>query len=59
MRWNMFILEIHEGNIREFRAGFLDDSIDLLLETAIPAGDVVERYLYGYEQIILAVPSEF
>ena len=55
----MFILEIHEGNIREFRAGFLDDSIDLLLETAIPAGDVVERYLYGYEQIILAVPSEF
>ena len=46
-------VEIHEGNIRELRAGLLDDSIDLLLETAIPAGDEVERYLYDYEQIIL------
>ena len=52
-------VEIHEGNIRELRAGLLDDSIDLLLETAIPAGDEVERYLYDYEQIILAVPAEF
>lgn len=52
-------VEIHEGNIKELRAGLLNDSIDLLLETAIPSDDEVERYLYGYEEIILAVPAEF
>lgn len=51
-------VEIHEGNIKELRAGLLNDSIDLLLETAIPADDEVERFLYDYEEIILAVPAE-
>ncbi len=52
-------VEIHEGNIRELGAGLFDDSIDLLLEAAIPADDKVERYLFDYEEIILAVPGEY
>lgn len=51
-------VEIHEGNIKELRAALLNNSIDLLLETALPADDEVERYFYDYEEIILAVPAE-
>ena len=50
-------VEIHEGNIKELKAGLMNGTIDFLLETAIPAGESVERYLFDHEDIILAVPA--
>ena len=52
-------VEIHEGNIKELKAGLMNGTIDFLLETAIPAGESVERYLFDHEDIILAVPADY
>lgn len=52
-------VEIHEGNIRELREGLMNDTIDLLMETAIQDDEDVEKYLFSYEHIILGIPAEY
>lgn len=53
-------IDILEGNIKELRQGLEDETLDLIIETAISMEDQsVERYLYGYEYIVLAVPASY
>lgn len=53
-------IHILEGNIKELRQGLENESLDLIIETAIKAeDDSVDKYYYGRETIILAVPACF
>lgn len=53
-------IDILEGNIKELREGLEEETLDLIIETAIAMEDrTVERYLYGYEYIVLAVPASY
>lgn len=52
-------IELLEGNVRELRRGLEEESLDLVLETALAADDPkLEHFFYKNETIILAVPAE-
>lgn len=51
-------IDLLEGNIKELRKGLEDETLDLVIETAMDREDKeVESFFYKKEQIILAVPS--
>lgn len=53
-------IEVIEGNIRELKEGIENNTIDLILETAISENDENLRvYFYENEHILLAVPSKW
>lgn len=54
------VIELLEGNIRELRNGLENETLDLVIETAIDESDAtVEQFLYAREKIILAVPKAY
>lgn len=51
-------IDIREGNIDELKDGLEEESLDFVMETALPLEDPsVENYFFMSENIILAVPS--
>ena len=53
-------IDLLEGNIRELRRGIQEESLDLIIETALKTGEPgMDTWLYTEESIILAVPAEF
>lgn len=51
-------IDLREGNIRELKEGLENETLDLIMETAVsPADMTIEKYYYNSETIILAVPS--
>lgn len=53
-------IDLVEGNIKELSKGLIDETLDLIIETAVdPNDDRFANYFYKKEQIILAVPSEY
>ncbi|MCI6151635.1 MAG: LysR substrate-binding domain-containing protein [Fusobacterium perfoetens] len=53
-------IEVIEGNIKELKEGLENNSIDLILETAISENDEkLKTYFYKNEHILLAVPSKW
>ena len=50
-------IDLMEGNIKELRAGLKEETLDLVLDTAMDRKDKeVESFFYKKEKIILAVP---
>ena len=57
-RYPKVSVELIEGNIKALRTGLFDESLDLILETAIREDDPeFNVFLYKEETIILAIPS--
>ena len=53
-------IDLTEGNTRELKAGLENESLDLVLETAMEKDDTsIKRYLFRKENLILAVPESF
>lgn len=53
-------IDLTEGNTRELKAGLENESLDLVLETAMEKDDTsIKRYLFRKEHLILAVPESF
>ena len=53
-------IDMREGNIRELKEALEDESLDLIMETALSFDDPkIEKYYYKSETIILAVPSVY
>lgn len=53
-------IEVIEGNIKELKEGIENNTIDLILETAISESDEnLKVYFYKNEHILLAVPSKW
>lgn len=52
-------IDLREGNMEELRNGLMEGSINLLLETALPENEEIERCLFDYEHIILGVPADY
>lgn len=53
-------IDLLEGNVKELRKGLEDDTLDLVMETALPLDDpAFDTYYYNSETIILAVPSSY
>ena len=53
-------IDLLEGNIRELRKGLEEETLDLVIETAMDRKEKsVESFLYKKEKIILAVPSSY
>ena len=51
-------IDLTEGNTRELKAGLENESLDLVLETAMEKDDTsIKRYLFRKENLILAVPE--
>ncbi len=51
-------IDLLEGNIKELRQGLEEETLDLVIETAMDREEKdVESFFYKKEQIILAVPS--
>lgn len=59
-RYPNVAIDLMEGNVKELKEGLENETLDLVIETALDAGDSsVERFFYKKEQIILAVPSAY
>ena len=53
-------IDLLEGNVKELREGLEDETLDLVLETALHEGDpTVSRFFFRHETIILAVPAAY
>lgn len=53
-------INLMEGNVKELKEGLENETLDLVIETALDAKDsLVERFFYKKEQIILAVPTSY
>lgn len=53
-------IDLLEGNLTDLKCGLHSQSLDLIIETALTEKDEsLTRYIMGYENIILAVPSCF
>ena len=52
-------IELREGNVDDLKKALLDESLDLVLETAWKKEITLDAYLYDTEHIILAVPTDF
>lgn len=53
-------IEVIEGNIKELKEGLLNNSIDIIIETAISEKDEkLKTYFYKNEHILLAVPKKW
>lgn len=53
-------IDLLEGNVKELREGLEDETLDLVLETALEKNDpTVERFFYKKEALILAVPASY
>ncbi|MEG0813074.1 MAG: LysR family transcriptional regulator [Lachnospiraceae bacterium] len=53
-------IDLREGNIKELKKELEEETLDLVMETALSSDDItIEKYLYNYETIILAVPSSY
>lgn len=51
-------IDLLEGNVRELKKGLEDETLDLVVETALDGESAsIERVVFKYEQIILAVPA--
>lgn len=59
-RYPNITIDLQEGNVKELEEGLLDESLDLVIETALNNSDkTLERFLLKKEKIILAVPASF
>ena len=52
-------IELREGNVDDLKKALMDESLDLVLETAWKKEITLDAYLYDTEHIILAVPKDF
>lgn len=52
-------IDLLEGNVKELKAGLEDETLDLVIETALYEDSTVERFFYKSEEIILLVPASF
>lgn len=53
-------IDLLEGNIRELRKGLEEETLDLVMETALPLDDpTLDKYYYNSETVILAVPASY
>lgn len=53
-------IDLSEGNIAELKRGLLENTLDLIIETALNDSDVkISRRLFGQEDIILCVPAAY
>lgn len=59
-RYPNITIDLQEGNVKELEEGLQDESLDLVIETALNNSDkTLERFLLKKEKIILAVPASF
>lgn len=57
-RYPKVSIDLVEGNLRELRKQLEDETVDLIIETAVQEDDpTLKTYLFTEETIILAVPS--
>lgn len=53
-------IDLLEGNVKELKKGLEDETVDLVLETALEKSDpAVKRFFYKKETLILAVPASY
>lgn len=53
-------IDLREGNTRELKEGLEDESLDLVMETALLLEDpTIDKYYYKSETIIMAVPAVY
>lgn len=52
-------IDLLEGNVKELKEGLADETLDLVIETALYENARVERFFYKEEKIILLVPSSY
>ena len=50
-------IDLLEGNVKELKEGLEDETLDLVIETALYEDSTVERFFYKNEEIILMVPA--
>lgn len=53
------IIDLLEGNVKELKEGLDDETLDLVIETALYEDSTVERFFYKNEEIILLVPASY
>lgn len=51
--------ELREGNVDTLKQGLLNESLDLVLETALRHEPSLDSHLYKTEHILLAVPKDY
>lgn len=51
--------ELREGNVDELKRGLIEESLDLVLETAFKENQDIDYSFFRTELIILAVPKEY
>lgn len=53
-------IDLLEGNVKELKKGLEEETVDLVLETALEKSDpAVKRFFYKKETLILAVPASY
>lgn len=52
-------IDLLEGNVKELKEGLEDETLDLVIETALYEDSTVERFFYKNEEIILMVPASY
>lgn len=52
-------IDLLEGNVKELKEGLEDESLDLVIETALYEDSSVERFFFKNEEIILLVPASY
>ena len=59
-RYPNVTIDLLEGNVKELREGLEDETLDLVIETALEENaPAVERYFYKTETLIMAVPAQW
>lgn len=59
-RYSNVEIDLLEGNVKELREGLEDETLDLVIETALEENDPgVERFFYKKETLVMAVPVSY